>query len=137
MKTFLDSSAFAKRFIEEDGSEQVESLCLGASELGLSVICVPEIVSALNRRLRETMLSRAQYLVAKKQLLVDVRDADIVQLTPSVLAAAVYVLETNPVRGMDALHVACALEWKAELFASADARQLAAARRAGLTTRRT
>jgi uncharacterized protein len=132
----LDPSAFAKRFIEEDGSEQVESLCLGATELGMSVICVPEIISALNRCLRETMLSRARYDVAIKQLLADVRDADIVQLTPSVLAAAVHVLETNSIRAMDALHVACALEWKADLFASADARQLAAAQRAGLTTRR-
>ena len=70
MKAFLDSSAFAKRFIEEDGSEDVESLCFRASELGLSVICVPEIVSALNRRLRENLLTRAQYDVAKKQLLV-------------------------------------------------------------------
>lgn len=137
MKTFLDSSAFAKRFIEEEGSEDVESLCFHASELGLSVICVPEIVSALNRRLRENLLTRAQYGVAKKQLLNDVRDADIIQLTPSVLAAAVHVLETNPVRTMDALHIACALEWKAELFASADARQLAAAQRAGLKTLRT
>lgn len=137
MKAFLDSSAFAKLFIEEDGSEDVESLCFRASELGLSVICVPEIVSALNRRLRENLLTRAQYDVAKKQLLVDVRDADIIQLTPSVLAAAVHVLETNPVRAMDALHVACALEWKAELFASADARQLAAAKCAGLKTLRT
>ncbi|WP_031385988.1 type II toxin-antitoxin system VapC family toxin [Desulfonatronum thiodismutans] len=137
MKTFLDSSAFAERLIEEDGSEQVESICLDASELGLSVICVPEIISALNRRLRENKLSRAQYLVVKKQLLADVRDADIIQLTPSVLAAAVHVLETNPVRAMDALHVACALEWKADLFASADERQLAAARRTGLATRRT
>ncbi len=69
--------------------------------------------------------------------IIDVRDADIVQLTPSVLAATVQVLETNPVRAMDALHVACALEWKSELFASADVRQLAAAQRAGLTARRT
>lgn len=136
MRTFLDSSAFAKRFIDEDGSEQVEALCFNATELGLSIVCVPEIVSALNRRLRETMLSKGQYVLAKKQLLADVHDADIVQLTPSVLAAAVHVLEMNPVRAMDALHLASALEWKAELFASADARQLAAAERVGLKTRR-
>jgi predicted nucleic acid-binding protein len=36
---------------------------------------------------------------------------------------------------MDALHIACALEWGAEVFVSADARQLAAARRAGLRTK--
>jgi len=56
MKTFLDSSAFAKRFVDETGSDKVEETCAQASELGLSVICVPEIISALNRRRRERSL---------------------------------------------------------------------------------
>ena len=53
MRVFLDSSSFAKRFVEEPGSEQVEEICAEATELGLSVLCVPETVSALNRRRRE------------------------------------------------------------------------------------
>jgi len=36
------------------------------------------------------------------------------------------------VRAMDALHVACAIQWGAELFVSADERQVAAAKKAGL-----
>jgi predicted nucleic acid-binding protein len=36
---------------------------------------------------------------------------------------------------MDALHVASALEWGADLFASSDRRQLAAAKKAGLRTK--
>ena len=48
MRLFLDSSAFAKRFVNEAGSQDVERLCSLADELALSVICVPEIVSALN-----------------------------------------------------------------------------------------
>jgi hypothetical protein len=35
MKLFLDSSAFAKRFVEEPGSLEVETLCSQATELGL------------------------------------------------------------------------------------------------------
>ena len=136
MKTFLDSSAFAKRFVDEAGSDKVEETCAEASELGLSVICVPEIISALNRRRRERSLTAAQYDKAKQQLLDDVRDADIVNLTASVIGSAIGILETSPVRAMDALHVACAVEWGAELFASSDDRQLKAARRAGLKTRR-
>ncbi len=135
MKAFLDSSAFAKRFVEENGSDGVEVICAQATELGLSVICVPEIVSALNRRRREHTLTREQYHVAKKRLLDDVRDADIIFLTPTVIGSAILILEASPVRAMDALHVACALEWGAELFASADKQQLQAARRAGMKTR--
>lgn len=137
MKACLDSSAFAKRFVEEQGSDAVEAVCAQASELGLSVLCVPEVISALNRRLRERVLTPPQYLQAKQRLLDDVRDADIIQLTPSVVGSAIHVLEASPVRAMDALHIACALEWGADLFGSADARQLAAAKRAGLKTRQT
>ena len=135
MKAFLDSSAFAKRFIEERGSDDVEAICAQASELGLSVICVPEIVSALNRRRREHALTHDQYNVAKKRLLDDVRDADIIFITPTVIGSAIMILEASPVRAMDALHLACALEWGAELFASSDKQQLQAAKRAGMKTK--
>jgi predicted nucleic acid-binding protein len=135
MKAYLDSSAFAKRFIEESGSGGVESICAQATELGLSVICVPEIVSALNRRRRDHSLTQGQYIVAKKRLLDDVRDADIIFLTPTVIGSAIMILEASPVRAMDALHVACALEWGAELFASSDKQQLQAAKRAGMKTK--
>jgi len=137
MKACLDSSAFAKRFVDEAGSVAVEALCAQAEALGLSVICVPEIVSALNRRVRERTLTTAQYREAKQRLLDDVRDADIIQLTPSVQVTALRILEASPVRAMDALHIACALEWGADIFASADTRQLTAARRAGLRTKAT
>lgn len=136
MKAYLDSSSFAKRFVEEEGSDKVEALCCQATELGLSVICVPEVVSALNRRRRERTLKRTHYDEAKQRLLDDVRDADIVNLTPSVIGSAIRILEVSPVRAMDALHVACALEWAAELFASSDDRQLKAAKKAGLKTQK-
>lgn len=135
MKACLDSSAFAKRFVDEQGSDVVEDICAQANELGLSTLCMPEVVSALNRRLRERLLAPSQYRQAKQRLLDDVRDADIIQLTPSVVGSAIQVLEASPVRAMDALHIACALEWGADIFVSADTRQLAAARRAGLKTK--
>jgi predicted nucleic acid-binding protein len=135
MKMFLDSSAFAKRFVDETGSDKVEDACAEASELGLSVICVPEIISALNRRRRERALSAKQYAEAKQRLLDDVRDADIINLAVPVVGSAIGVLEESPVRAMVALHIACALEWGAQLFVSSDQKQLAAARRAGMKTR--
>ncbi len=135
MKLFLDSSAFAKRFVEEPGSEDVEVLCSQAAELCLSVICVPEIISALNRRLREKSLTRRGYAQAKQRLAQDVRDTVIINLTPDVVHTSIEILEATPVRTMDALHIACAVAWGAELFASADHRQIAAAQTAGLRTK--
>lgn len=135
MKLFLDSSAFAKRFVEEAGSQQVEVLCSQATELCLSVICVPEIISALNRRLRERSLTRQEYTHAKLRLSQEVGDTVIINLTPDVIRASIEVLETTSVRTMDALHIACAMAWEADLFVSSDHRQITAARTAGLRTK--
>lgn len=135
MRTFFDSSAFAKRYVEEAGSQAVDDLCMKASELALAVICIPEIVSALNRRVRERLLSRREYAEAKRRLSEDVGDAVIINLTPSVVSVCTALLEAGPLRAMDALHVACALEWGADLFVSSDKRQITAAKRAGLDTR--
>ncbi|MDY0145459.1 MAG: type II toxin-antitoxin system VapC family toxin [Kiritimatiellia bacterium] len=135
MKLFLDSSAFAKRFVEESGSRQVETLCAQADELGLCVLCVPEIISALNRRVREKVLARPDYARAKLRLSLEIRDATVINLTPEVIQASIELLEAYPLRTLDALHVASALAWEADLFASADHRQLFAAKKAGLKTK--
>jgi predicted nucleic acid-binding protein len=135
MRTFFDSSAFAKRYVEESGSQDVEDACRQATDLAVSILCTPEIISALNRRVREKALNRHQYLAAKSHLSEDLRDAFIINLTPSVVHQGISLLESNPLRTLDALHLACALEWHADLFVSSDRRQLVAAKEAGLKTR--
>lgn len=132
MRVYFDSSSFAKRFIDEPGSDLVEKTCTNATVLGLSVICVPEIVSALNRRRHDTTLTNRQYNEAKSRLIEDIRDADIVNLTTAVVGTSVHVLERSSVRTLDALHVACGIEWEADLFVSSDTRQLTVAKEAGL-----
>ena len=134
MKLVVDSSSLAKRYVREAGSDELDCLLQRASELALCVILVPEIVSGLSRRLRERALAVTEYREAKRQLLDDVRDATILQVTPAVVSRSVTLLESNVLRAMDALHVACALEWQADLFVTSDRRQWAAARNAGLRT---
>jgi predicted nucleic acid-binding protein len=132
VKTFFDSSAFAKRYVEEIGSQLVDDICLNAKIVSLSVICAPEILSALNRRVREKSLSLQGYFTIKQHLSDDIRDAVIVNLLPEVIATSTKLLEASPLRAMDALHVACALVWGAELFVSSDKQQITAAKKAGL-----
>ncbi len=85
MKLVVDSSAFAKRYVDEDGSEDIDLFMQRASDLALCIILVPEIISGLNRRLREGFLSKRNYRKAKTQLLDDVHDASVIQLTPCCL----------------------------------------------------
>jgi uncharacterized protein len=132
VKLAVDSSSFAKRYVQETGSEEVDRFLEGASELAFSVVLVPEVISGLNRRLREHVLTIVGYRAAKKQLMDDVRDATVLQITPSVISRSVKLLENNPLRALDSLHVACALEWNADLFLTSDRRQYLAARNSGL-----
>jgi predicted nucleic acid-binding protein len=135
VKTFFDSSSFAKRYIEEKGSLLVDDICQDASELSISVICIPEIISALNRRVRERSLSQKDYHIIKRALSDDVRDILIINLTEEVISISTKLLETHNLRAMDALHIACALEWGAVLFVSSDNKQILAAGHAGLRTK--
>ena len=135
MRLYLDYSAYAKRFIEETGSREVETLLGEASTLLLSVLAAPEILSALNRLRRENRLRRSDYLTVKRRLADDVRDAEVVTVTEDVVRASVAVLESSVVRTLDALHIATALVSDAELFITADRRQSTAARKAGLRVR--
>ena len=132
MKLAIDSSSFAKRYVQEVGSDKLDRFLESASELAFCVILVPEIVSGLNRRLREQVLTIADYRAVKKQLLNDVRDATVLQITPSVVSRSVKLLEDNVLRALDALHVACALEWQADLFVTSDKKLFKAAKKSEL-----
>ena len=129
MKIFFDSSALAKRYLEEKGSEQVESLCGQASHVLVSIICLPEILSALNRKKREGIILPSQYTLIKQTLLKEFEDFLSCLITPQVLSKAIDLMEKYPLRTLDALHLACALEIKTDMFVTSDQKQLSAARK--------
>jgi uncharacterized protein len=136
MRVFFDSSGLAKRYIRERGSDEVEEVLSAAVDVGLSVVAPAEVVSALSRLRRQGTLRPDQYDLAKNALFTDLDDMTIVGVTNPVVAGAIGLLEEHALRTLDALHVASAVEWKADLFVSSDKRQIAAASKSGLRARR-
>ncbi len=132
MRVFFDTSAFIKRYVREAGTDAVLAWCDQATEICLSGIALPEIVSAFCRLRREGKIDDMQYRQLKLSLLADIEDAAIGDLTPAVLGEAIFCLENNVLRGMDAIHIGSAVVLKADVFVTADQRQLAAANNAGL-----
>jgi len=130
---FADSSALAKRYIADEKSDDFDELLQRTTGLSVSVFCVPEIISALCRRRRERTLTPTQYAAARRALESDLSDATVIQITDEVLLGCVQLLETNPLRSSDAIQIASALAWHADMFVSADARQCAAAKASGLS----
>jgi len=131
MKVFFDSSAFAKRYVREAGTDLVLSWCDRADELCLSGIALTEIISAFCRMQREKNISPLQYRHLKTMLMADIADAAICDMTPEVIRHLIIALENNLLRAMDAIHIGSALSLQVDAFVSA-ARQCAAALQAGL-----
>jgi hypothetical protein len=136
VNVFLDSSALAKRYVQEAGSDRLDEILSSASSLGVSVICVSEIVSALCRRRRESKLSAQEYPKAKQAFFQDIEDSSVVNVKDQVVSRAVELLERWSLRSSDALHIASAAAWSAELFVSADEKQRTAAHGYGLQVER-
>ena len=132
MLVFFDTSAFVKRYINESGTDKVLEWCDKATEIGLSGIVLPEIISAFCRLCREERITSVQYQQLKSSLIADIEDAALCDLAPAVLAQSILSLENNVLRGMDAIHVGSAVVLKADVFVSSDKRQCEAAVRAGL-----
>ncbi|NSW87563.1 MAG: type II toxin-antitoxin system VapC family toxin [Syntrophobacteraceae bacterium] len=132
MKVFFDTSAFVKRYVEEPGTEKVLEICDRAEQLVLCIICLPEMISTLNRLVREGKLPGDDYQKLRDLILKEIEDAEICCLTPEVVGQTIRCLENNVLRAMDALHLGCALVVEPDLFVSSDQRQIEAAKREGL-----
>lgn len=132
MRVFFDTSAFVKRYVREAGTDAVLQWCDQASEIILSGIALPEIVSTFCRLQREGKITDTHYRQLKSLVMADIEDAAMGDLTPVVLGQAIWSLERNVLCGMDAIHIGCAVALKADVFISSDKRQLEAAAHSGL-----
>jgi hypothetical protein len=134
MRVFLDSSALAKKYIAEKGSEKVLSLWQETEDLSLSILCVPEVLSACNRLRRERKLDQKGYQAIKDSLLRDIEDTNLVNVVPAIIEGAIRCLEGGTMRTLDAIHVASAMSAECELFVTSDPRQAKGARTMKLST---
>jgi predicted nucleic acid-binding protein len=134
MRVFLDSSAFAKKYIAEKGSEKVMALWQEAEDISLSILCVPEVLSACNRLRREKKLDQKAYKAIKDGLLRDIEDTSLINVVPVIVDGAVRCLEGGTMRTLDAIHVASAMSAECDVFVTSDPRQAEGARAMRLAT---
>lgn len=109
---FADSSAILKVYLSEPGSNWLKALDLGS--LTLSALAIPEVASAIARRRRERVLSEAHARLLWRNFREDLRGWQLIGLAHPLLtrAAALLIRSTTgaPMRALDALQLACALE---------------------------
>ena len=131
---YLDASALVKLFVPEAGSDGLNQSLAGLTNVIISDLALTEMASALGRRLREQRLTResAQRLYgAASKLHASVHHAE---LTPPIHRRAERLMLSLavPLRALDALHLATALDAEAATVVTFDPRLRDAAGSQGL-----
>jgi hypothetical protein len=137
---YFDTSALVKRYVDESGRREVLRL-LRQYEVVTSAVVRVELRSALRRRVAEGTLNEDVVAEILKRVSADREFWALIDVSSSVLAAAETLVAAQPLRTLDAIHVASARLFGARIpepklvFVTADVRQVAAASDAGMTTR--
>lgn len=137
MIVHLDTSAWVKLYVREDGSKELHKLIRRAEALAASVVAYPEARAAFARLKAEGLTSDAKHQQRLAQLNMDWENMLRVELTPTIVRSAGDLAEVYGLRGFDSIHLASALWLKEKTktplqFAVFDQRLKAAAVRAGV-----
>lgn len=140
MWAYFDTSALVKRYVDESGRREVLRL-LRQYEVVTSAVVTVELRSAFNRRVADGTLNEERVSEILKRVAADRDFWAVLDVSGSVLAAAETLVAAQPLRALDAIHVASARLFGARIsepnlvFVTADVRQTAAASDAGMKTR--
>jgi hypothetical protein len=136
---YIDTSALAKRYLNEAGSEEVEDCLADQSLLLTTRLTRAEMRSLLARRRRHGELDAALEAQLFAAFLDDIRQGYLVEheLSAPMLDGAVNIIGQLPaiaLRTLDALHLAAAQQLGAETLVTADATMRDAAAELGIPT---
>jgi predicted nucleic acid-binding protein len=132
---YLDASAVVKLFVPEHESDELNEALTGAEDVVLSDLALTEVASALGRRMREGRLAPAECRRLHREAAKLASSCRRSELTPPVHRRAERLLlgsRNVPLRTLDALHVALALDADAATLVAYDPRLRAAAASQGL-----
>ena len=134
---YCDASALAKLFLPETGSDALNRMLDGRSDVILSDLAITEVASALARRTREGALPPAAAQRAHRKILAavaegDFRRVDLLATTHRDAERLLFANRDAPLRAADALHLALALGAGAGTVLTFDRTMARAAVEAGL-----
>lgn len=109
---YVDTSALVKRYVDEIGGGWLRTILAAepASSVIIVHLAVVEMTSALTRRLREGVLTSAEYAQLQNAFRSDCLDEyEIAIAVGNIINQANRLLEAYPLRAYDAVHLATAV----------------------------
>ena len=131
---YLDASALVKLFVPEAESDALNEALAGLTDVIVSDLALTEVASALGRRTREQRLTRVEAQRLYREASKLRASSHQAELTPPIHRRAERLMMsiTIPLRALDALHLATALDAEAATVVTFDPRLRDAATSQGL-----
>ncbi|MGH2523161.1 MAG: type II toxin-antitoxin system VapC family toxin [Anaerolineales bacterium] len=138
MILYADASMLVKRYLTEAGSDRVAALLVPPTLAGTALITRAEIAAALSKATRVGALTRNQAAQSLHEFRAHWPHLLRLRLSEAVVARADELAWEHGLRGYDAVHLAVALMWQANLdepltFATFDYQLWQAAQAQGLS----
>ena len=111
---FLDTSALVKRYVEERGSAMVRQLLRRRVEIAVARITEAEALAAIARATRKNEITAEDRDRAFDSLASDIGNARVIEVRRTVVRAVRELVVRWPLRGYDAVQLACALRLRSE-----------------------
>jgi predicted nucleic acid-binding protein len=134
LRVFLDTSALAKRYVQELGSEELEHLFFNrATEVIVSTLSMPELSSAIGRKVKDREILEEPAIQALREFENDWENLFVkIPLTEKIaLSASKLTIQYN-LKGADAVHLETAIIVDSELFVASDQQLISVAEKVGL-----
>ena len=106
---YLDSSALVKRYLQEDGTDVIQSLLRETEVFATSKLTYPEILSAFMKKRRVGEINRKTLEAVIDKFENDWEKIFVIEFHNELLPGVKKLIEKYPLRGADALHLASAL----------------------------
>ena len=137
MVLYLDTSALVKRYFRESYSDEIINRWKSAEQIVTSFVAYAETMASLQRKKREAGLDDALIQEITAAFRRDWESFIRVEVNDEIIGYIDRVVETYPLRGFDAIHLASALAIHETLsedfvFACFDSRLASAAQSEGL-----
>lgn len=133
---FLDTSALVKRYHSEKGTDKIDGILEKDDKaIMISSISITEIVSALNRKKEEKIISKEDLDVALSKFFHDaIKDFLVLELDEEHIKDSVVLVLKRNLRTLDSLQLAVALGLKElkPVFVCADKKLVSVAEKEGL-----
>lgn len=137
MILYCDTSALIKRYVEEDGTDQVDELWDKSEVVSTSVVAFAESMATFRRKFREGMFSKKEYDFTINKFKEDYRYLILIPVNAELNNIIERLISKYQLRGFDAIHLASAMVFNRNdivLFACFDERLNVAAKEEGLRT---